>query len=504
MITFNEIFRSIISIKNKDGNETIPQIDLLENFRSLQKIVPNPPEEKAYHTLYYFIYNYYKDCDSDKLELPSFEYIKNYFTYTDNSEALLITLDKIKMCQPYVGMDYRNILKRYVDHQNVQELSKILNIAQTISDQGFDLVNGKKKTKLKGIPDALSYISRETKKLITGKLNIITEGQIVSEKAMSELDSDYNKAASNPQSAMGINIWLKDIDECTGGLKSGELMIITAFTGHCKTTLSLNQAYRALYAGYNTAFVTLEMSYSEIRDKIMVLHSCNSKFKSMYPKYAHVVGKLSYNNLRYGQFTDEEFDYFEKVKEDFRQPDAEYGRFFVWQPEKTVITLSDIEIKFREFQQDCQVTGRDLEFGVIDYISLLGADTWEKAKDGNETTNNIVKNLKRLCLTFNDGKGIRILSPHQANRDGYREAKGNDGKYDLTALSNNHEIERSADLVISAFKFDDRSALKLCCLKNRRNSFFKPFDAGINFESGFIYDYAKVDYSDIDISKVIG
>jgi replicative DNA helicase len=186
-----------------------------------------------------------------------------------------------------------------------------------------------------------------------------------------------------------------------------------------------------------------------------------------------------------------------------------YGRFFVWRPERTVTTVSDIEFKLRQYQQELQTVGRNLEFVVIDYVSLMGADKEEKTRDHNETTNNVIRSLKQLCLTFNNGKGIRILSPHQANRESYKEARKNDGVYNLTGMSNAHESERSCDVVISIYKYDDEgnnNRLKFCCLKNRRNRPFKNFDACINFETGFIWNYGNmIEQSDniIDVSNVI-
>ena len=494
MIEIDVIFRSLIYIKTADGTETISQKDCVNNFRSLQQIVPKAPEEKAYRSLYYFILDYIKACDTEVLSVPSFEFIHNHFQTVEGSEAVLVTLDKIKGQQPYVGMDYRRILKDYNEQQQVLELDKILNNAQKIASTGFDIVKGKNKTRLKGISDSISYIARETRGLNQQLSGIKTESQIVSEEDAREVKEDYNKTEANPTDSIGIQTWLREIDDSTGGLKSGELMIITAFTGHCKTTFALNMAYRALYGGWNTAFVTLEMSFKELRDKMYVLHSCNPRFKVIWPQYAHLVGKIKYNNVRYARLTPEEKEYFFKVCDDFDNSaeSSGYGRFYIWQPDKTVTTLSDIELKFRQYQQDLQIEGKNLEFGVIDYISLMGADEGERSRDHNEVTNNIVKNLKRFCITFNNGRGIRLLSPHQANRDGYREAKKSEGLYDLTALSNNHEVERSADLVISSYKFDsegDNNRLKYCCLKNRRNNFFKPFDACIDFDTGFIWNY---------------
>jgi len=512
MIDLDVIFRSVISFKNDKGSPTVPQQDLLRNFRAMQQTVPVAPEDKTYKVLYYFILDYVKGCQTADIELPSYEYVRSHFESVEGNEAVLGVLEKIKGQQPYVGQDYRSVLREYNEGQRLLQLERILSNSSKIATTGMEIGQGKNKIRVKGIMDSVSYFARETKELQRNLTGVKTESQIVSEEDSGEVQEEYRKAKADPSESIGINTWLKEIDVATNGLKNTELMMVTAFTGHCKTTFSLNMAYRALYSGWNTAFVSLEMTFAEMRRHIYVLHSCNPMFKEKLPKYKDLVGTITYNNVLYGRLNDREQKYWEEVCKDFDKNSNEnsetYGRFFVWQPEKSITTVSDIEFKMRQYQQELQMTGRTLEFVVIDYISLLGADKEERTRDPNETLNNIIKSLKRLCLTYNNGKGIRILSPHQANREGFKEAKKNEGLYSLTSLSNAHEAERSCDIIISLFKFDDdndNNRIKICCLKNRRNKHFRPFDACINFETGFIYNYSyAIEQADnIDMTMVL-
>jgi hypothetical protein len=515
MIELDIIFRSLINFKNSKGDLTISQKDLVKNFRSLQQIVPEAPEEKAYKSVYYFILEYVKSCDTTETEVPSYDFVKNHFEMVDGSESVLSVLEKIRGQKPYVGQDYRNILKAYNEEQNVLKLERILGNSAKIASTGLEVGTGKNKVKLNGVLEAISYFARETKDLHKSITHVKTESQIVSEEDSEEVIAEYKKAEADPTEGMGIRTWLPEIDESTnGGLKNGELMMVMAYTGHCKTTFSMNMAYRALYGLWNTAYITLEMSFDEIRRHMYVLHSCNPRFVEKYPQYRDLVGNISYNNVLYGRLTPNEKKYWFEACRDFNKSVSEdsetYGKFYIWRPEKTITTVSDVEFKLRQYQQELQLIGRNLEFVVIDYISMLGADKDERTRDPNETTNNVIKSLKQLCLTFNNGKGVRILSPHQANRESYKDASKNEGLYNLTGMSNAHEAERSCDLVISSYKFDDsndNNRLKICCLKNRRNNPFKPFDACINFETGFIYNYAHaVENSEmmVDISGVVG
>jgi len=497
MFNLATVFRSLVDIRNAQGKPTITQQDLVKNFRSLQQINLKEPEDPAYKKLYHFILDFLKSCDGgDGPELPSLEYLKDYFEGTEGNEAVLASLSDIAQQRPYVGQSFRQVIKEYKEEQDISSMERILTNTLQVSTTGMSI----NKRNLKGIMDGISYFASETKELQQQITNIKLESQINSAEDADEAIKEYEEVKHNPADVLGIFTGIEKIDSSLKGLKNHELMIAAAYTGHCKTTFCLNMAYRALYSGFNTAFVTLEMSMPEIRRAMYVLHSCHPLFREKHPEYAKYVGKINYNDVVYGNLTDEEYEYYKLVVKDFRENNP-YGKFFAWQPDKAVTTVSDIELKLSQYQYELQNDREDLQFVIIDYISLLGVDRNEKSNDYNQNLNTVIKRLKRLCLTFNNGKGIRMLSPFQTNRDGYRKAKENDGMYDSTALSNAHEAERSADVIISIFAGESErksGMLKICNLKNRRDRLFEALNACINFKTKCIYDYAGDD-SDIDM-----
>ena len=504
MIDLDTIFRSLINFKNDRGELTITQKALLKNFRALQEVIPDPPEEKVYKNLYYFLYNYVKDCTNDAPELPSYEFAKNYYEEIEGSEAVLALLEKIKTKQPYVGQDFRKALKMYNEDQNVLRFERVLSNANKIASVGMPVGYGRKKRVLKGTLDAINYLAVETKPLQQDITGVKLESQVISPEEADEVIEEYERVKKDPVEALGIYTGLTHIDKKLKGLKNTELMLVAAWTGHCKTTFSLNMMYRAVYSGWNVAFITLEMSHAEIRRAIYVLHSCNQRrFRKVCPQFKHLIGTLKYNDITYGTLTEEEEEYFRIVVDDIKNS-PDYGKLYIWQPAQTVTTVSDIDFKARQIQQEFQADGRDLEFIILDYITLLGNDESTKTRDYNQSLNNNIKALKRLCLTFNNGKGCRMLSPFQVNREGYKEAKKNDGVYFPTALSNAHEAERSSDCVIALYvNDDDRNSgmIKVCNLKARRDKPFSAFNACINFDSKYIYDYAG-DHEDNSIKNM--
>lgn len=493
MVDLESVFRSIVNFKDAKGQPTIAQSDLVKNFRSLQQVVPDAPEDKAFKTLYHFLHNHLRDCDPSSPELPSYEYVKNHFETVDGNETILALLEKIRLQQPYVGQDYKALLRTYNDDQRVLKFERVLSNSNKIASVGMEVRKGRNKTILKGVPEAISYFAQETKDMMRDLYGVKTESQIVSAEDSREVMEEYQKVKKDPTEALGIYTGIAHIDKHCKGLKNQELMLVAAWTGHCKTTFSLNMGYRALYSGWNTGFVSLEMNFQEIRRALYVLHSCNQRrFRKMYPEYADVIGTISYNDVTYGELSDKEEEFFELVCKDFEET-KDFGRFTVWQPSQPTVTVPDIDFKARQWQQEYQADGRDLEFLVIDYISMLAIERELRSRDHNENVNNVIKSLKRLCMTFNNGKGLRILSPFQVNRDSFKDAKANDGLYQPTCFSGAHEAERSSDVAITIFISDDdrkSGLMKICNLKNRRQKHFDPFQASIDFETKYIYDFS--------------
>jgi replicative DNA helicase len=502
MLDIAIIFRSIINFKDAAGQETISQPNLVKNFRALQEHVPDPPEEKAYQILYHYILDHVRTCDtSDDYELPSYELIKKWFEENGDKEveAILSVLEKIRVQQPYIGQDYRKILKQYKQEVDLLKLEQILVTAEKIAKIGLRESKAKNAPLLKGIPDAIDYFARQSRYLRQNVFGLKLESQIVSQEDVTEMKTDYEKVKKDPIEVLGIYTGLDSIDTVCKGLKNTELMLVTAFTSHGKTTFVMHVAYKAIISGFNSAVITLEQSFKEIRQQIYVKHTCNPKFSQepysiKHPEFSKYIGNIALEDIIYGNLDEKEQAFFDAVCTDLIETPG-YGKLYLWQPPKAQITVADIEFKLMQIQQELKATGRDLEFAVIDYISLLGLPVEERTKDPNENQNTIIKQLKRMCLTFNNGKGIRILSPFQASRKGYEEAIEHDGIYSLTALSNAHEAERSSDVVIALFVDKDgrnEGKTKFSCLKNRRHRFFNPFNAILSHKS-FTYTESNFD-----------
>lgn len=487
MIGLDLLFRSVINITDENGRETVSQVNLVKNFRAFNELVPQEPPEKAYKTLYHYLYDYLRNNDSrDDYQMPSYDYLVKWFTEEEGDDSVLAILDKIRIERPYIGQDYRRLLKQYNEEQDLEELEQILVNTNKIAQTGVKEGKGKNTRVLKGIGDSIDYFARSTRKLRQNVTGIKLESQIIDKEDIDEEKKYYEKIEKDPTEAFGIYTGLEPIDEVCGGLKNTELMLVCAFTSQGKTTFSMYTGYRAINAGWNVGVISLEQSHAEIRRQIYVKHTCNIKWET-HPEFSHLVGTISVEDVAAGLLTKEQKKFYFAAQEDLVLT-PEYGKMFLKQPDKPLTTVADIEFWAMQWQQELKASGRDLELLIIDYISLLSLPKDERSRDQNENLNTIMKQLKNLCLTFNNGKGIRIISPWQSNRKGWEEAKANEGVYHLTALSNAHEAERSSDIVIALFidtSWRNEGKVKISCLKNRRHRFFDPFFSKINFKSLF-------------------
>lgn len=259
------------------------------------------------------------------------------------------------------------------------------------------------------------------------------------------------------------------------------------------TTFALNWCYN-LVTRYksNVLYVSLEMPYKQLRDKIYAIHST-------HPKFAHYGKGLDYEKIKYGLLDPTEEKWFQEVANDFggsvievKSADdldglkygspSEYGSFHVVSPEDDV-NMDDIrsiaELKHQE---------EELHMVVIDHGLLVEARKKKRNKDTTSEMNSVLRDAKqRLALQFNHGEGMAVLVLFQINREGKAYADKNEGRYRLSALAQANETERSADIVTTSYLNDEHRAagtMFFDCLKRRDGAHFQPFTAAIYWASG--------------------
>lgn len=493
----DEIFRSIIDF-SMEGDTRLSQVDLVNNYRAFEKskILCT---ESHYNKIRGYLLDHYQRF----LNLPDIRLVQDHFTNVDGDHEVIASLARIRQEKPWSNTNYRTVLESVRLRQGQGLLQGLLEDAQEIARSGKTFGKGRDKVVYKpGVLEAITYFNRQSRDLVKAQTDYKMEGQVRSKEEIEEVKENYNAMASRNKEGFSVYTGLKKIDDHRGGIKSGELVLIAAYTAQFKTTFTLNIAYRAVLAGFNTAFVSLEMSYDEMRLKFAVMHTCHPKFKS-HPRFGKLVGTIKIADTEYGMLSQDQKDFFWFALDDLVTDDY-YGELFMWQPDSAETTVKDIEVKFEEYHNDLKNRGRELDMGCIDYLCLLVPEKNSRGMDEFAKYTAIMKQARNLSLRFCNGMGLRVVSPWQVSRKGYEEAKKNNGRYDLPALANAAEAERSSTLVMALFAGEDQREKDLIlvqCLKDRSNRPFTLFEAAVSPKTGFIYDVegrAETDFSEID------
>jgi replicative DNA helicase len=497
------IFRSIINIK-KDGNPTIPLQDLEANYTSFVKSKIKP--EDSFELVYHWIEAHYREYK----EVPSIELLYEK-AQLEGNEAVLANLREVVSQQPYTRSDYLALLKEKYDDQCNGQFQTILQNTWTTVQTGIEIKDKKRKKKIKGLQSAIEYFIGEVRKFRKETTTKI-DGAIRSEEDSKEVLTEYKKRKKNLLDQRDIYTFLSRIDDVFKGIKIGDLFLIAAFVAQGKSTFLTNLIYNAIYQGRNGVFMTLEMTYAEMRDMLYVLHCSNPEWYS-HPKYKHLAGKITYDMIRNGELDEKQEEFFNFACQDFHSRE-DFGELFILQP-RDALTPSYLEMELYDKKAELAEKGKKLEFCAVDYVGLMAQDREERYGEFNVDLNNIIKKLKNLAITFDNGAGIRMISPFQVNREGWKEAVKNDGVYRLTALSNANEAERSSDEIISLYMTDDMKRagrMKICCLKHRRGPEFQPFEANIDLTTKHLCDVIEVkgdptsqgSLDVVDVSELVG
>lgn len=268
--------------------------------------------------------------------------------------------------------------------------------------------------------------------------------------------ADYaaRKKAREDGTSKSILFGIKELDDKTGGMQPGELIISAAYSSEGKTTLTIQAAWSAaVEQGKNVVFFSTETVRDQIRRKLISRHS-------KHPKFALANG-LNSRDLKNGTLSPDEEKKFEEVVADL-DGNEEYGRIYIVQVPRSA-TVASLESRMRRIQ-----TMFNIDLVVMDYLALLLPERGRNST--REELSDILKEAKKLATTFDDGRGVPFLSPWQVSRAAREDAERL-GMYTSRALSETAEATNSADMIVSLLAPLDNSEriaqLVMQVMKNR-------------------------------------
>lgn len=451
-----KILKTILSMKDVE-------IDLLESLLGASI----SETEKEYVD---FIYK-------SKVELSMLPTEDVFIDKFPETEVFLERADKI--AEESLEFAIRELIR---DRKSFEAGKSLMNLASKVSTGGL------READLEGLRDLIDVENVELAK---------------ASYSFREYRKQYEDTKNKPT---GLLTFVNEVDDLIGGMNYGTVNIIMAYVANFKSVWGVNIVYNNAYKlGYNVALISLEVPREMVQENILCRHSTDSKFPQM-PFVCH-------SKLRNRSLTEEEETFmFDTVAEDI-ETNSKGMMFLLDESDFSNFTFTEIRNTLYKIDDECWAkTGSGLDAIVVDYAQLFKfTDNGGKGKDEKAIVNDYISFFRQMTVKFrkhptdvdSDGNpkwrqlSTTILA--QANRQGYEKACKTRGKYNLMALSEANELERSAYRVFSIWTDDllkESKEAMVCVLKNRGGQTqYEPFSV---FADGESYTFGDSDSQNTD------
>ncbi len=425
-----------------------------------------PADEK----LYRFVTEFFQR----ELDIPTAKVMADFFQRKDDIETFE-RLKDVKEATPFDGANYKFVLDQELTSQRIAWLVGTAKEVIEIAHKGKTFGEGRHKKRLHGIKDALAHLDEAD---LYGTMLPDDIRPIVRASLQAETEGAWDDYQAGKGKALGLYSGFGPFDSAVRGLRRGQIWIHAAYTSQMKTTLAQNVAYNASTRyRRNVVYVSLEMTREELRDSMLVMHSAHPRFGGRPP--------LDYLQIRNSELNSEGEDFYREVLDDYTNGGTPEGE----RPEYCRVELVTVTegMTMESLRQELERIDREMEIGllILDHTELI--ESTHRTPNTTERVNEIYKQLSRLALHFDGGKGLAVMALHQTSRQGWLECQKNDHRYTgPSALSYSNEAPRAGSIITAGILTDEgrqSGRLKIQCLKNRGNAFFEDFDLHVNWPS---------------------
>lgn len=456
--------------------------------------------------------------------VPEITTLQTQFSRT-GEDTVLERLRVLENIKGFSQGDFDTRLSAKAEERRVREVTELMKDASTILTTGLEVRQGKDKKILKGPMDSVHYFLEKSHSVVAPVSGSRLSGEITQDGE--DFTRRYERVEADPMAGIGQHTGLTQIDIATNGARKFELWIHAAFTGGMKSTWILNWIYnQAIYHLHSSLLFSLEMPYVQCRNLLYGIHSSHPKFRliryflGLQSSPSDTVG-LDYEAIRDGILEPNArrflFDYVVKdlngkmvdvdtcpltgkkyidpqTKEQLTCTVDEFGKPYPKASEYGKIHIEIADPTKMDFTMDNLRQRAELIYSktpfrmiVIDHVSLVAPRKWVSSRTDRD--NEVIRDTKKLAMSFNRGAGIAVVALFQISREGHRSAmkikeKSGTARYELTALSYANEAERSADIVTSSWIDDDLIAanrVQFQCLKSRDQKPFEMFLARVEW-----------------------
>lgn len=267
-------------------------------------------------------------------------------------------------------------------------------------------------------PDDLNVVVEEAEKTLFN----VTEQRVSSEFVKMEAlvgnaFEEIAKLAEQKNTIAGVPTGYKDLDSLFYGLRGGDLLILAARPGVGKTAFALNLAVNAAKAKTSVAFLSLEMSASQLTQRIL----CSE-------------ARINLSKVRSGQIGEGDWGAIADASDTLSKLD-----FYI--DDTPSLSILELRAKARR-----ELRGKEQGLIIVDYLQLMQPP--QARRDGNRAVEvgEISRGLKVLAKEMN----MPVIALSQLSRQ--VEMRGKKRPM-LSDLRESGSIEQDADIVM----FIDRS-----------------------------------------------
>jgi len=237
------------------------------------------------------------------------------------------------------------------------------------------------------------------------------ESSVSALKAMTETVRSINRAYSGEQ--VSVPTGLGALDRRLGGFWKQNLVIVAGRPSMGKSALALEFAIKAADAGRFVGFVSLEMSNTELMERVIGAKT-----------------RIDYEKLRRGDLTEDEMRKVVGIAQE-----SQDMPLFIVPPHVRDIAAIHSALKTVKKRQ-----GR-LDLVVVDYLQLIRS----RGNNANERVSEITRGLKALAKLLD----VPIIALSQLSR----AVEGRDNKRPvLSDLRDSGSIEQDADVVMFCYR----------------------------------------------------
>lgn len=290
---------------------------------------------------------------------------------------------------------------------------------------------------------------------LVDKVSNIVEASVQYDEQEDEDDGPrtYSDMGERPSNA-GFLCGIQEIDAQTNGFQPGTIASVCAYVSEGKSTFWVSATYKNIKQGKRGVLFSLEMHPD------LIWAQFQSRFlfeeKSLDIKATELVNRT---------LTDEKSKLVAQYDDEFREM---MKGLKIWDESKISKRIMCNAKLLKQVLKKAESKLGGLDFIVWDHVNQFDLMF-------EDIGNVCIKTIQSVIKTYKNEDGLPLFCGFavQANREGWKRAKKRDGKYDLAAISDLNEVERSSTYVIFLYTTEDMrmtQETKTTLAKNRLGS----------------------------------